>query len=391
METIEKLDLLSAVTNIPIRCYSQQKTKYQSVELNHFQHFAEHISQKELDFSKPYDFAYASDMICIGFIKDGASGDTILFGPVSNIKCDAIRAQFILKTYGMSIAETNSLLSYFESIPRVSISKFSKFISLAVCLINGKEINTDGFLFKDYADYDSDEKIIEEKGEIENVHDGFTYEKQLFSYIQLGNIEKMKNLNLVPSVHEGMLANDPLRHKRNLMIASTTLAARAAVKGGLNYNVSMTIADSFIQKYEIEHSSSKIGLLHKKMLMTFTKAVAESKMNFPNSSIAYKIKSYIEKNIMEKINTQEIADELKISRTYLSSKFKKETGKNLSDYIMEIKIDEAKLLLKTTEMPAVDIANTLAFSSQSYFQSNFKKLSGITPKQFRQNEEERGF
>ena len=80
------------------------------------------------------------------------------------------------------------------------------------------------------------------------------------------------------------------------------------------------------------------------------------------------------------------ADHLGLNRSYLSSQFKKETGINLNDFINLMKIDEATRLLVTTDRSVADIASLLAFSSQSYFQSVFKKHTGMTPLQYREKD-----
>ena len=78
-----------------------------------------------------------------------------------------------------------------------------------------------------------------------------------------------------------------------------------------------------------------------------------------------------------------MAQDLFLSRSYLSTKFKKETGMTLSQYIQEQKIEKAKSLLKTTDRSILEIATYLGFSSQGYFQNVFKKLTGMTPKEYR--------
>ena len=93
----------------------------------------------------------------------------------------------------------------------------------------------------------------------------------------------------------------------------------------------------------------------------------------------------MEKHITEKITTTDIARELKINRSYLSSQFKKELQMDLSEYINQLKIDEAKRLMLTTDMPLSQIANALGFSSQSHFAAVFKKIENMTPTEFQKN------
>ncbi|WP_105616505.1 AraC family transcriptional regulator [Vallitalea okinawensis] len=75
---------------------------------------------------------------------------------------------------------------------------------------------------------------------------------------------------------------------------------------------------------------------------------------------------------------------------YLSRLVKKETGKNFSSILQEIKLDKAKILLEYTEKSIEEIAFEIGYSSISHFYKIFKKHEGITPieyKQSKQNQE----
>ena len=92
---------------------------------------------------------------------------------------------------------------------------------------------------------------------------------------------------------------------------------------------------------------------------------------------------YIYDNLHNKILLEEIAQAAGLSDSYLSKLFHKETGKNISEYIITKRVDAAKNLLMFTEYTTSEISNFLNFSSESHFIATFKKHTGITPKKFR--------
>lgn len=96
---------------------------------------------------------------------------------------------------------------------------------------------------------------------------------------------------------------------------------------------------------------------------------------------------YISAHVTEKISTTEIAENLGISRGYLSTRFKDVIGVSVTDYINAQKIREAKQLLKFSDKSLVAISNYLSFSSQSYFQNVFKSFTGKTPTEFRKEKD----
>lgn len=85
------------------------------------------------------------------------------------------------------------------------------------------------------------------------------------------------------------------------------------------------------------------------------------------------------------LSINSISDKLKVSSSHLRHVFKQFTNKSISDYINEVRIDNAKDLLKTTSLPVSDICNKTGFINGSYFFTLFKKINGVTPTEYRQS------
>ena len=83
------------------------------------------------------------------------------------------------------------------------------------------------------------------------------------------------------------------------------------------------------------------------------------------------------------ITVDELANAINISPTYLSRIFKQEVGVSVSEYIRQRKLDAAKNLLCYSNYDYADIAAILSFASQSHFIQQFKAITGMTPKQYR--------
>lgn len=91
---------------------------------------------------------------------------------------------------------------------------------------------------------------------------------------------------------------------------------------------------------------------------------------------------YIRKHYREKITLGQVADALNISQGHLSTTFKKQTGKNFSDFVNEVKTDKAKELIETHQYMMYEISDLLGFDTQYYFSTVFKKMTGYTPKEY---------
>ncbi len=99
----------------------------------------------------------------------------------------------------------------------------------------------------------------------------------------------------------------------------------------------------------------------------------------------HRVKMYIMQNLESSIKREELAALVNFSPSYLGKIFKEKEGVSLTDYILEQRIVVAKQLLKVTELPITDISMRTGFSYPSYFTRAFKKATGITPLEYREN------
>jgi two-component system, response regulator YesN len=95
------------------------------------------------------------------------------------------------------------------------------------------------------------------------------------------------------------------------------------------------------------------------------------------------IEKYLQDHYDREVKLQEIADVFFLSREYISRKFKQEFGENISDYMVKIRMQKAKSLLKNSELKIYEIANMIGYQDDKYFRKVFKKVEGITPNEFR--------
>ncbi len=105
----------------------------------------------------------------------------------------------------------------------------------------------------------------------------------------------------------------------------------------------------------------------------------------PNS-LFEKFKVLLVKDFLNFRSVQHYADELNVSRKYLSEVIKKNSGKTASDWINELVILEAKVLLQNKDMSINQISELLHFSDQSVFGRFFKNYTSISPLEYRKKQ-----
>ncbi|NOU94315.1 AraC family transcriptional regulator [Paenibacillus sp. LMG 31456] len=98
---------------------------------------------------------------------------------------------------------------------------------------------------------------------------------------------------------------------------------------------------------------------------------------------AEKIMQWVEDHYTEPFNLDELAKELHISRHHVSHLFQTETGSSISDYVIARRIRQACWLLKTESLSIEFIGLSVGIPHFSYFCRLFKRITGLTPKQYR--------
>ncbi|WP_321284031.1 response regulator [Exiguobacterium profundum] len=96
------------------------------------------------------------------------------------------------------------------------------------------------------------------------------------------------------------------------------------------------------------------------------------------------IGTYIEQHFAEELSLQGMSERFYLSREYISRRFKQQYGVNLSEYVLTIRMNEAKRLLETSRQRIYEVAQAVGFSDDKYFRKVFKKQVGVTPNEFRE-------
>ncbi|MFD2327899.1 response regulator [Cohnella sp. GCM10020058] len=101
-------------------------------------------------------------------------------------------------------------------------------------------------------------------------------------------------------------------------------------------------------------------------------------------SILARITGFIRERFRDPaLKIQDIASEVHFSTAYLSYLFKRETGKNLWDFVTELRIEEAKRMLETTDKKRYEIAYAVGYESPEHFGRMFKRYAGLSPAEYR--------
>lgn len=326
-------------------------------------------------------YVETEDLLVFGVVHDKESDHTLVIGPTAQIRPDKNTLTHLLSKLNQPIERIQDLQTYFNSVVSYPFENFLQILCFLNYALNDEQLNV--------SDLITDQSVIEKPNiqddeTVETMHNTYQMEKDLIDLVKHGNVEAIRQFMNQPITGRiGSLAHNELRQRKNALIVAATLISRAAIEGGLSSDLAFAISDQYIQKVELLSRGKDIAQLTMTMLLDYTQRVEALQLNSDSSTLARTIYRYIKRNITKRITLDELASHVNMNRSYLCERFKEDTNSTISHFIRHSKIQEAKRLMKTTDLTSAQISDYLAFSSQSHFQSVFKSIEKITPNEYK--------
>lgn len=212
------------------------------------------------------------------------------------------------------------------------------------------------------------------------------YENQLLACVSTGHVNEL--LEIIDQINPSPLIADhlketPIQTMKTMAATLIIIASKTARESGLPIALSYKINTFYLQEIHKTTDLTTLNQLKISALIDLTNRVQDLKRT-KNSQTVKEVTFYIRKNLYQNPSVHGVCQALHFNPSYLARLFKKEMNMTISEYIMQEKIKEAKQLLKITNHSILEICSLLHFTDQSHFTKNFKKFTGHTPKQYRQ-------
>ncbi len=180
-----------------------------------------------------------------------------------------------------------------------------------------------------------------------------------------------------------MMLHDFLRPFKSISDQQTLIKLSPSTK---TFSKLSFYANDLVELYEEGRETNAETLRHLLRLILFY-LLREYRHQFGKAEVAqdtlHEAATWIKNHSSEKITLNKLAEGLGISRTYFSSRFNQNIGKNLNEYINEVRIQKASELLRSTELTVLEIALETGFDQVAHFHRTFKKLTSLTPQKWR--------
>jgi len=117
--------------------------------------------------------------------------------------------------------------------------------------------------------------------------------------------------------------------------------------------------------------------------VTFSRNIENNRLFEKEATVIDEIIVFLTQHYAEEIGLKTVSQQFFVSRSYLSRLFKAKTGRGFNEYLNKIRIEQAKILLKTTALPITEIAFGCGFNDSNYFSKVFSRAEGTSPHLFR--------
>lgn len=333
----------------------------------------------------------SSDTGCYGMVK--AMNGYFIIGPAYGITINDSIVHAFMNKNAIPISQKAEVTQFLHGLPQYSYNHFLNLLLFLHFTLTGESLSVaDAF---DFGNLQSEKLIGRKHAELSLtnhdegiVHGTYLFERHMLDLVRRGAVNEVEKFLLSSAqtrpLTEGNLADTPLRQAKNVFIGLATMIGKgAAIPGGMDTEEAYQLIDTYIQECERIQSVETITSLQFNMIKDFTYRVSKHRLPPGISAEVQSCIQFIALHVNESLTLADVAAYIGKSRAYTCNKFKAETNISIGQYITLCKLREAQTLLQYTNKSLSEISAYLAFSSQPYFQSVFKKNLGCTPLEYR--------
>ncbi len=206
-------------------------------------------------------------------------------------------------------------------------------------------------------------------------------EKELFNYIEQRNAAKcMSELDVFFSQVAEKSDN------KAAIVQATIVLLLSVYRFVLQFHIdTLTVFENPFGVFEEIQRSKSARELEERIKFIFGRLIAALNSSRTGNDLVDIAVNFIQKKYSDDIFLADAAKEAGITPAYLSTLFKQTLGRNFVDYLSEVRIEKACAMLRESRLKTYEIAYRVGFRDEKYFTKVFKKLTGCSPSEFKQN------
>lgn len=372
-----------------------RKTLYQDYTFSYFLDFLSSLGKEPILYHFTDAFGCNYSLFCLSSNdKDNVKPSFVIIGPYLAEETSTQQLNLIINRFGLPITLENEMKEYYNGLPIFQdITRFHSILSIMTAHVLN---NPDNFTvqFIDHFNEMSSQQIQYRSDATpvivsKMIEDRYKAENEMLMYISQGNeakaqisFHKFLQFHIVPRF------KDPIRNIKYLTIVLNTLCRKAVETGSVHPIHIDDTSREFAIRIEAISSLKDASKLQKAMIRKYCMLVTNHSVE-GYSPLIQRVINYIDLNLSEPLSLRQLSELFSINSSYLSTVFKKEMGMTITSYINKQKVRYAITLLNKTDSQIQNIASQVGIHDVNYFIKVFKKIIGMTPKEYRDTIKER--
>lgn len=323
---------------------------------------------------------------------DNTMRGAILGGPIHMIEPEEFLLADLLSKYNLSESNVTMAIQLLKRLPVVSTDRVNSLSELLFMV-------TAQLSDSSWHQYINEQEVQDQTADIsEYIHllktmggetgDIPAYpiqkERELLSAISVGDKSLSQKLLNEILGHIFFSSGNNFEIIRARVLELVVLLSRAALEGGADIQQIFGLNYQYLNQLRTFQGLEELTPWLARIMERFTDYVFNL-ANVKHKDVIYKSIDYIRKNYMKRITLEDVAANTFLSPSYFSKIFKEEMDMNFNTYLNHIRIEMSKKLLADPSISMVEISNLVGFEDQSYFSKVFKKMTGLSPKRFRES------
>lgn len=312
-------------------------------------------------------------------------GQIVILGPYTDTPWQDTAAKVLLAGCGMQAEQFIPYKIYHCSLPFVEKSKAENTAAFVLeNMVAFPDLNPICVDLHEKKLENGFQQISPVYSESEQVKRRYAFESQIMDAVRQGNSDQVFKLfgkNQEMSVGIRFLTNS-LNDKIASAFAIRVLVRHAALQAGLEPVFIDALSQEYAQKMQCASDESQLRDFMRQYIIAFCQAVRGNQKNSYSRYVRYALQ-YIEIHLSHPITVDELCNANHITRQYFTQLFKKETGKTVKEYVMQLRCEHAAELLESSNLPIQEISQHVGYEDTNYFSRVFKKKFGISPQEYR--------
>lgn len=312
-----------------------------------------------------------------------AGDDVLMVGPVNTKLITRNEMKFYFESFGGEFSETGAFFHYHTNIPLHNTEQINRFFSVccqAYEIPMRKHDRTIRMVKRDPL-----HALAADPGKYISYHHDCTL--ALMLAVAQGNEGKAKEfLRIVFQMEQSYFQDDTWSETLYFFTAVCFFVRFGARRAGVPPAAIERLAGSYTERalqYRVAESPKQIQPFLESMIDEMC-ALVHSCSKQTYSPMVSNVVDYIAENYSNDITPGSIAKEFGQNASYLTNRFRRETGETLSGYINQVRLKYARELLSLSDMSIGEIGSRVGIPDQSYFTKLFRREFGVTPTAYRE-------